>query len=87
MARAKITYVYNPVTGKRDWHIHYESPGDATMHEHETKHRKLVREIVGDLESPDVDVERGEAHKPEKPPVSNPVPNDPNPLPGQKKTQ
>jgi hypothetical protein len=63
MARAKITYVYNPQTGKREWHIHYESPADATIHEHETRHRDLVKEIVGDIEGPDVDVARGDPGK------------------------
>jgi hypothetical protein len=63
MARAKITYVYNPQTGKREWHIHYESPADATVHEHETRHRALVKEIVGELAGPDVDVARGDSGK------------------------
>lgn len=63
MARAKITYVYNPQTGKREWHIHYESPADATVHEHEARHRTLVKEIVGEIESPDVDVARGDPKK------------------------
>jgi hypothetical protein len=75
MARAKITYTYNPQTGKREWHIDYQSPSDATMDEHEAKHRALVREMVGDLESPDVEVDRGLARKPE----AKPVPTDPQP--------
>jgi hypothetical protein len=83
MARAKITYVYNPQTGKREWHIHYESPSDATLHEHEAKHRALVREIVGDLDSPDVDVERGDPRQPK----GQPAPEEPVPQQAQRKPQ
>ena len=67
MARAKITYVYNSRTGKREWHIQYESPPDATMQEHESKHRDLVRKIVGSIEGEDIEVERGESGKKPKP--------------------
>jgi hypothetical protein len=63
MARAKITYVYNPDTGKREWRIDYESLPDATMHEHESRHRELVRELIGPLEGSDVDVDRGGGQK------------------------
>ena len=45
MARAKITYTYNPLTGDRDFHIEYES--EQPIHLHERKHRELVKEIVG----------------------------------------
>ena len=68
MARAKLTYVSNPETGKREWHIHYESPGDATLAEHESRHRALVQELVGDLATPDVEVARGERSQAEPQP-------------------
>ena len=82
MARAKITYVYNPGTGKREWHIDYQSPPDATVHEHETRHRALVKEIVGDLEGPDVDVARGQPN----PPKAKPTPDEPQPAAPKRKT-
>ena len=51
------------------------------MDEHEAKHRALVRDMVGDLESPDIEVDRGLARKPEAKPVpTNPQP----PLPNRK---
>ncbi len=81
MARAKITYVHNPQTGKREFHIDYESPSDATVHEHEARHRKLVKEIVGDLADPDLDVGRGQP-KPASPQPECPDPEaHPKPLP------
>jgi hypothetical protein len=61
MARAKVTYTYNPDTGKREWHIHYESRPNAMLHEHEKGHRELVRALVGELDTDDVEVARGEA--------------------------
>jgi hypothetical protein len=65
MGRATITYVHNPTTGKREWHIEYESEPDATAHEHEKSHRRLVRELVGDVNSSDdIDVDRGEPADP-----------------------
>jgi hypothetical protein len=74
MARAKITYVHNPQTGKREFHIDYESPSDATVHEHEARHRKLVKEIIGDLTDPEVDVDRGQSAPPSQPKEPDPQP-------------
>lgn len=69
MARAKVTYVYNPATGKREWHIEYQSDPDATAVEHERAHRALVRALVGQgLASEDeIEVVRGEGTASEKP--------------------
>jgi hypothetical protein len=65
MARATITYVHNPTTGKREWQIEYESEPDATAHEHERGHRRLVRALVGDISAGDeIDVDRGESEAP-----------------------
>lgn len=60
MARAKITYRYNPKTGKREMHIDYQSDSDADRIEHEQEHRALVKELVGDIGGGDgVSVDRG----------------------------
>ncbi len=59
MARAKITYRFNPETGKREMHIDYQSDSDADRLEHEQEHRKLVRDLLGDLSGDEVQVERG----------------------------
>lgn len=49
MARARITYVFDPATGQRDLRIEYESGDDALADEHEQEHRRLVRGLLGDL--------------------------------------
>lgn len=69
MARAKVTYVYNPVTGKREWHIEYQSDPDATAVEHERNHRALVRALVGQglASEEEIEVVRGEGKVEEKP--------------------
>ncbi len=69
MAKAKVTYVYNPVTGKREWHIEYQSDPDSTAVEHERAHRALVRALVGQgLASEDeIEVVRGEGQPQAKP--------------------
>jgi len=85
MARATITYTHNPQTGKREWHIDYQSAADATMHEHESKHRALVRELVGALDSPDLEVDRGQARQPRAPAAAQP--EDPQRHPAQRKPQ
>jgi len=69
MAKAKATYTYNPVTGKREWHIEYKSDPDATAVEHARAHRKLVKALVGTTGNDDVDVDRGDGSKPEEKPA------------------
>lgn len=61
MAKAKITYVYNPVTGKREYQIDYQSASDATTAEHERGHRKLVEVLLGKAlaDNKAIEVERG----------------------------
>jgi hypothetical protein len=74
MARATITYVFNPATGKREWHIDYESAPDATIPEHEKGHREVVRNLVGKraLEEGEVETDRGGGSK-EKMPEEEPL--------------
>ncbi len=59
MARARIVYTFDPHTGRREWHVEYESDPDATGREHERAHARLVRAVVGmPLSADDVEVER-----------------------------
>jgi hypothetical protein len=62
MARATITYTYNPKTGRRDWHVEYQSAGDTMLDEHEQAHRDFLRKLLGDALSrgDEVEVSRGE---------------------------
>jgi hypothetical protein len=53
-----IRLVVNPVSGKREVDIAYESDSDALPMEHEEEHRRLVEKIVGKLGSEGLQVER-----------------------------
>lgn len=47
MATINIKLISNPTTGKREIHIDHESEEDATPHEHEVDHAKVVEALVG----------------------------------------
>ena len=72
MGRATITFVFNPKTGKREWHIDYQSEPDLTRVEHEQAHRRLVRNLVGSgvLANDETDVERGSPEAPHEKPTT-----------------
>ncbi len=47
MADVTIRLVSNPMTGKRDIYIDYESEDDALPFEHEEDHRDVVEKLLG----------------------------------------
>lgn len=47
MAEIQIHLRYNTETGQKDIMIKYESDGDALPHEHESRHKEIVEELVG----------------------------------------
>lgn len=47
MAEVTIRMISNPVTGKRDIYIEYESEDDALPHEHEKEHRGIIEQLLG----------------------------------------
>ena len=48
MAEIKVSLSYNKDTGKKDIRIDYESEPDALPWEHETRHKELVKKILGE---------------------------------------
>lgn len=48
MAEIIIKLKQNKATGKTDIHIDYESDADALPFEHESDHREIVRELLGE---------------------------------------
>lgn len=47
MAEVTIRMISNPVTGKRDIYIEYESEDDALPHEHEKEHKGIIEQLLG----------------------------------------
>lgn len=47
MGQIKISFVYDPKTGKRDLMVDYESDPDRLPAEHERDHRRIVERLVG----------------------------------------
>lgn len=47
MAEMTIRLVSNPKTGKRDIYIDYESEDDALPHEHESDHKDILEQLLG----------------------------------------
>jgi hypothetical protein len=47
MAELTIRMISNPVTGKRDIYIEYESEEDALPHEHEKEHKDIIEQLLG----------------------------------------
>ena len=58
MARLVIRLLTDPVTGKRQVDVAYESDADALPMEHEQEHRRLVEKVVGSLSNRKLVVER-----------------------------
>jgi hypothetical protein len=58
MAHLVIRLVQNPVTGRREVDIGYESDADALPMEHEQEHRRLVEQVVGSISDGKLHVER-----------------------------
>lgn len=48
MAEIMISLSYNKDTGKKDIRIDYESDLDALPWEHESKHKELVKRVLGE---------------------------------------
>ena len=53
MGEIKISFVYDPKTGKRDLQVDYLSDADRLPAEHEREHRQAVEQLVGKDFSPD----------------------------------
>lgn len=47
MAEVTIRMISNPLTGKRDIYIEYESEDDALPHEHEKEHKGIIEQLLG----------------------------------------
>lgn len=80
MGEITIRLQYNLTTGKKDLFIGYESEEDLTGHEHESRHREIVRGLIGrgmltSEESGDVVIERirPTAHKKHTAPEERPA--------------
>jgi hypothetical protein len=64
MAHLVIRLVTNPVTGRREVDIGYESDADALPMEHEQEHRRLVEQLVGSISDGKLAVQRAGAGMP-----------------------
>jgi hypothetical protein len=54
MGNMEIVFRYNKKTGKKEIIFDLEADDELMRHEHEKKHRDIVRQVVGD----DVEIER-----------------------------
>jgi len=48
MSKAQITFEYNNETGRREFHIDYESEPGSLPYEHEDEHKRLVERVLSD---------------------------------------
>ena len=77
MGEIKISFIYDPKTGKRELQIDYESDADQLPAEHEREHRQLIERLVGKKYLEEVGSERIREVKEKTPPQNHEEPPSP----------
>jgi len=54
MAEIEIRFRMNMDTGKKDIFIDFQGEEDAMRHEHERDHKRIIKEILGDMDDDEI---------------------------------